>query len=333
MAVTIKDIAKVANVSHTTVSRALNDNPIIKKETRDRIKKIAEELNYVPNYNARSLVTDKSYNIGLFFSTIDVGTTPYFFYDTVNTLNQITKDKYNLVIKGIDNYSDFNLVNSKNFDGIILISQSEADNEFIYNVLDKKIPIVVLNRLIDNNKVINILFNEKTAAYNGVSYLIEKGHINIAHIQGKKGFKSTEERKLGYINALKDNNISINEEYIVEGNYNCKSGYMAMEQLLSLDNMPSAVFCGNDDMAIGAIKAIHKSGLNVPNDISIIGFDDNTFTKYMDPSVTSIKKDISGMNKRGAELLLKSINGENIKQMTEYMDTTLVIRNSVIDYK
>ncbi len=161
MQVTIKDIAKIANVSHTTVSRALNDSPFINEDTKLKIMEIAKELNYVPNYSAKSLVLNKSYNIGLIFTTISEVTSSSFFYETVSGVNSVIKENYNLVVRGIDDYKNFTFVNSKRFDGIILMSQSNSDNPFIYYLMDKKIPIVVLNRDIDESSIVNILSSDK----------------------------------------------------------------------------------------------------------------------------------------------------------------------------
>ena len=116
MSITIKDIAKLANVSHTTVSRALNNSPLINEDTKNKIKAIAEELNYVPNYSAKSLVLDKSYTIGLFFSSIVQGASPNFFFETIRGINSIIEEKYNLVIRGVDSYKDFSAINNKRFD-------------------------------------------------------------------------------------------------------------------------------------------------------------------------------------------------------------------------
>ncbi|SKA76471.1 transcriptional regulator, LacI family [Caloramator quimbayensis] len=329
MNVTIKDIARLAGVSHTTVSRALNNSPLIKDETKNKIKEIAQQLNYVPNLNAKNLVTDRTFNIGLFFSTLNIGTTPSFFNQTVKGVNSIIKDKYNLIIKGIDDYKDFNLVTSKRFDGIILMSQSEKDNLFIYNVIEKKIPIVVLNREIKCDSIICILTDDRIASKQAVNYLIDNGHKDIAIILGKEGFKSTEKRKQGYLDALMENKIFINNDFIVQGTYDFKSGYTAMEKLLSLPKVPSAVFCSNDDMAIGAMNAAFQMGLKVPDDISIVGFDDNSISQFLNPSLTTVNRHIEDIGREGAKMIIELIENCEANGMIKYMDAELVIRKSV----
>lgn len=329
MSVTIKDIAKLANVSHTTVSRALNDSPFINEETKNKIKAIAEQLNYVPNYNAKSLVLDKSYTIGLFFSSISQGTSPSFFYETVRGVNSAIEENYNLVVRGIDDYKDFTSINNKRFDGIVLMSQSDNDNAFIYHVLQKGIPLVVLNREVGESSLINILSDDKEGAFKAVKYLIENGHSDIAIIEGKEGFKSAIHRKEGFLKALIDNRISVNGEYMVKGKYDMKSGYKAMKELLNLQKVPTAVFCSNDDMAIGAIKAAFENGLVVPRDISIVGFDNIGFSEYATPALTTIKRPMEEVSILGGKKVIDLINNENNEGEKIYIKTELVIRDSV----
>ena len=329
MSVTIKDIAKLAGVSHTTVSRALNDSPLISQRTKAKIKTIAETLNYTPNYNAKSLVLDRSYNIGLFFSTITQGTSSSFFFEVVKGVNNVIHKGFNLIVSGIDEYADLNAINNKHFDGIIIMSQSTKDDYFIYNILEKKIPIVVLNREVPDAHVINILSDDRNGVQNAVEYLISEGHRDIALIEGREGFKSSYERREGFVQALINHNIPIRKDYIVEGKYDMESGYRAMNQLLSLTNIPTAVFCSNDDMAVGAIKAIVNEGLRVPEDISIIGFDDNIFSSFLTPALTTIKKPIEEISTKGAEKLLKLIDDKMLENERIYVPTTLQKRESV----
>lgn len=329
MSVTIKDIAKLANVSHTTVSRALNNSPYINEETKIKIKALAKELNYVPNYNAKSLVLLKSYVIGVFFSSISEGTSDTFFHEIITGINKVIDKEYNLVIRGIDDYKNYNLINNRNFDGIIVVSQSENDDKFIQTILEKNIPTVVINRYIEDNEVVNIMSDDTTGAYDAVTYFIKNNHKKIALIEGNKEFASSRYRKKGYLKALEDNNIPINEQFILSGKYNLESGYENMKKLLQLDNKPTAVFCSNDDIGVGAMKAISEKGLRVPDDISIIGFDDSKFCNYVKPTLTSVKKDSLTMSEYGGKNLLNIINNKEVNKDKVYIQSKLVIRQSV----
>lgn len=331
MSITIKDIAKLAKVSHTTVSRALNDSPLINEETKKKVKAIAKEMHYVPNYNAKSLVLHKSYTIGLFFSSISKGTSPSFFYETVRGVHSVVKDNYNLVVRGIDDYSDFSEINNKRFDGIVLMSQSDDDNEFIYYVWQKKIPLVILNRDVEGDFLINILSNDEEGAFKATKYLIDNNHKDIAIIEGKKEFKSSNKRKDGFLKALINNNLYINKEYMVRGDYNMKGGYGAMKKLLDLTKPPTAIFCSNDDMAIGAIKAIMEIGLSVPEDISIVGFDNIDFAEYSTPSLTTVKRPMEEISMIGGKKIVEIIDNKNYAGEKIYIKTELIVRDSVIN--
>lgn len=327
--VTIKDIAKLANVSHTTVSRALNNSPLIKEPTRKRILEIASQMNYTPNYNAKSLVMQKSYTIGLFYTSISNGTSPSFFADTLKGVNSVISQEYNLFVRGIDDYNDFSSINRQRYDGILLMSQSVNDNAFIYHVMGKNIPFVVLNRDIEENKIVNILSDDKEGARQAVEYLILNGHSDIAIIEGKTGFKSAQQRKEGYISAMIQHGIPIRPEYSVSGHYDMESGYRAMEYLLSLKDRPSAVFCSNDDMAIGAMNAIFAGGLKVPDNISVIGFDDIGFAQYTMPRLTTVKRPVEQISIEGAKKLLGLLNGNGQDKEKILANTELMIRDSV----
>lgn len=329
MSITIKDIAKLANVSHTTVSRALNNSPYINEETKSKIKALAKELNYVPNYSAKSLVLLKSYVIGVFFSSISEGTSDAFFHEIVKGVNKVMDKEYNLVIRGIDDYKNSHPIDNRNFDGIIIVSQSKNDDKFIQTVLEKNIPTVVINRFIENEGVVNIIPNDTKGSYDAVIHFIENNHKKIAMIEGNKEFESNKYRKNGYLKALYDNSISINEEFIISGRYNMQSGYENMKKLLELKDRPTAVFCANDDIGVGAMKAILEEGLKVPDDISIIGFDDSNFCNYVTPQLTSVRKDSLTMSQYGGINLLNIINNKEIYKEKLYIESKLVVRKSV----
>lgn len=318
------------NVSHTTVSRSLNDSTLISKETKEKVKAVARKYNYRPNVNARSLVLAKSYNIGLFFSTLQTGTTANFFLNSVRGVNSIIRGSYNLAVEAIDDLDDFHQISTRNFDGIIVMSQSPNDNEFIAHVLKENIPIVVLNREVVDQKVTTILSDDLTGAFNLTRYIIEQGHKEIALIEGKPEFRSTYKRKQGFINAHQEAGLRINEDYIIKGNYDLESGYAAMQIILELKRRPSAVFCSNDEMALGAMKAIKQRAISMPDEISIAGFDDMGFTAYLTPSLTTVLRPVEDMSKEGTQILLNKIENNKTEELGIInLDTKIVIRDSI----
>jgi LacI family transcriptional regulator len=329
MNVTIKDIARMAQVSHTTVSRALNDSPLINSETKEKIKQLAQELGYTPNFSAKSLVMDRSYNIGLFFSTIQTGTSAGFFYETVRGVNSVVKDGYSLVVRGIDDYEHYRAIHRKSFDGVIVMSQSAKDEPFLVHLDAAGIPHIVLNRKVTGLKAVNILSDDAHGSFMAVEHMIRQGHRRIAIIEGKENFHSTIERKDGYLKALEKYGIPRDSRYELRGNYDLRSGHAAMRKLLKLDPAPTAVFCQNDDMAVGAMKAVAEAHLQVPRDISVAGFDDSMFSAFLSPALTTVKRPIEEISRMGAAMLLECIELKRLVPDTIYLHTELVVRESV----
>lgn len=327
--VTIKDIAKLAGVSHTTVSRALNDSPLIKPDTKKKIKKIAAELHYVPNFNAKSLVNQKSYTIGVFFSSISHGTSSSFLVDVIKGINSVLDENYSIAVNGIDTLVHFDKIIPQRFDGIIVLSQSDTDNAFIYYIQQTGIPMVVLNRQLDDPAIPNVSANDQQGAEKAVDEAIKLGHKRLGYINGKNSFRSSAERKQGFLNSLLKANVTVRPDYLVDGDYSMESGFAKMNQLLTLSDPPSIVFCANDDMAIGALKACFSKNKKVPADISIIGFDDISFAQYSTPALTTIHKPIDIISNIGMQKLIALINGEKLKETQILVDTHLVKRESL----
>ncbi|OOM71845.1 putative HTH-type transcriptional repressor ExuR [Clostridium puniceum] len=328
MATTIKDIAKALGISHSTVSRALTGSRNVSEKTKEEILKSAKELNYIPNMSARSLKLDKAYNIGVFFSTISNGTSPFVFQTVINNVYKNIDKKYNVIVKGIDTYEK-NTINPKNYDGIVVVSQKVADDNFIEEILEKDIPLVVINRKVDFD-VINVFTDESVGTFKGVEELIKNGHKDIAIIEGIENFDSTKMRRKGYLEAFKEYNIKLNKNLVVNGDFTVKSGYQQAKRIIEKQEHFSAIFAFNDEMATGAIKALIEKGLNVPNDISILGFDGNEFGEFLSPTITTIKRPIGEIAKIAIDLLFKLINNSgNIDEKTIYVQSKLEIGNSI----
>jgi LacI family transcriptional regulator len=271
----------------------------------------------------------KSHTIGLFFTSISTGTSPSFFVDSLKGVNSVISQDYNLFVRGLDDFHDYSTINQQRFDGIILMSQSVHDNPFIYHAMQKEIPLVVLNRDIEEEGIMNILSNDTDGASKAVEHLVENGHRQIAIIEGIQGFKSTQMRKEGYQEALIGNGIPLQSDYCVRGNYDMESGYDGMEKLLSLGYPPTAVFCSNDDMAIGAMNAVFAKGLKVPEDISIVGFDDIGFSQYTTPRLTTVKRPVEQISILGAQTILSLVMGTSEKAKKIFTQTELIVRDSV----
>lgn len=327
--VTIKDIAKIAGVSHTTVSRALNDSPLIKSATRQKIQAIAEELHYVPNVNARSLVNQKNYMIGLFFSSIRQGTSSNFLVDTITEIHSVLEEQYTLSVQGIDEIEHLEQINFQRYDGILVMSQSDSDQAFIMELKKQDLPFVVVNRDLNDTQITNVVADDKKGVQSAIEYGLSLGHRAIGYIGGRADFRSANERRAAVIETLEKKQVKIIPDFFVSGDYSLASGFQQMAVLLSQEERPTLVFCANDDMAIGAMRALHAQGLQIPDAISLIGFDDAPLTAYLEPPLTTVHKPLKKMTKIGIELLLGAIAGQPDLQKKVEIPTHLVKRQSV----
>lgn len=305
MSITIKDIAKEAGVSHITVSRSLNNNPNVKANTKARVLEVAKRLNYTPNMNAKSLVLKRSFTIGLFFSSISVGTSPEIFYELVEKCNSDISKDYNIVVKGIDNLNSMNQIAHTNFDGIILFSQSSKDQVFVSEVIARKVPLIVMNKETLNTH--NIRFDEALGAFLVLNELLKNDHKEIAFLMGPEYASVTIGRLKGYEKALQDYQMKIEDCDLYYGDYTYDQGYKMATEILNKTYSITAMCCQNDDMAIGAMKAIREKGLRVPEDISICGYDGTKAAQLFDPAVTTIKRPITKGLDIGIQLLMDLI--------------------------
>lgn len=329
--VTIQTLAKKAGVSHTTVSRALNGSKLVKPETRKKILKLADEEGYVPNYSARRLVTKQSDIIGIFFTNIETGTSASFLMDVVEKVQQVLPDRYTLSINSIDEAMKNRKVSVQNFAGVIIISQSESDEPFIQFLIEQRIPTVVLNRSIDNNLIDNYAVNDFLGSKLATDYAIRMGHHRFALIKGIDAFASAHQRTAGFKQALAEAGIPFESVISKQGDYRPHSGNDLMRQILSSGHTPTCVICENDDMAVGAISACNDLGYKVPEDISLIGFDDMGYAKYLSPALTTVRKPTEKIVDVGVERLLRLISGNADRHRPEVkvFDPEIIVRASV----
>lgn len=327
--VTIKDIAKLAGVSHTTVSRALNDSPLIKEATKNKIRELAESLDYVPNLSAKSLVRQKSFMISLFFSSIDQGTSDSFLVEAIRAINEALPRDYILSVRGIDTLESLDFVDQHRCDGAIVMSQVDEDDLLIEKLLTKKIPTVVLNRQLQDPGIINISADDAKGVADAIRYAYQKGYRRFGILEGKSGFRSTKIRKQGFLETLQALDLPFNEAWAFQGDYSLASGQRAAEALLQMTERPELLFCSNDDMAIGAMNTCIEHGLKIPEELAFIGFDDIPFAKFTAPALTTIHKPVDQISRLGIKELIALISGEEPQQQQVLLDTHLEIRKTV----
>jgi LacI family transcriptional regulator len=289
-------------------------------------------MNYVPNFSAKSLVQNRSYNIGLLFSTFTAATSSHFFLETIRGVKSAMDPRFNLVVNEVESYHDFQSIDRRRFDGIIIMSQRDRDLPLIDYLVAHHMPIVLLNRLVEDKTIPNVLSDDRGGAYYAVSYLIERGHQATAIIQGCSGFYTARQRKQGYLDAMQAYHCPVPVEYCREGDYTMGSGYQAAHRLLDLSEPPSAIFCSNDEMAIGALRALSERGLEVPKDISVVGFDDIGMGAFTTPALTTVSRPLYEIGKLGATRLLERIDlrtHENVAAEPTLIPPKFVERESV----
>ncbi|EHK2327804.1 LacI family DNA-binding transcriptional regulator [Clostridium perfringens] len=333
----IKDIAKIAGVGVGTVSRVINNCPDVSEKTRRKVSKIIEKYNYVPNNNARLLKMNDTKNICVFVR----GVYNPFFSEIVNYIREeISKAGYFMILQqeeyknGTEEIkSMLSLIKENKLKGIISLGAQ------LYNIDTKlfneiKIPIVFTSAdvLKDNDidSISTIKVENRYSSYNGVKYLINKGHRNIAILLGDINDKGISiERFNGYKRALFEENFLVNKKYIKYGKYECKSAYEKTLELLEESKEVTAIFAISDLMAVGAAKAITDKGLRVGEDIALLGFDGMDMTKYYFPGISTIEQPKERLAKESINLLLDLINKKS-KNKNIVIETNLLERESTI---
>jgi LacI family transcriptional regulator len=334
--ITMKDIAEKANVSKATVSRVINRTDPVSQEVREKVEKIIEEYNYKPSSVARSLARSETKVIGLiipdianaFYSVLVEGIAGTAHQGGYNVFLCNTFRDHDLEIEFL------NLLEEKEVDAIILTTfySSKKQKDFISRF---KKPIVTINRKFtreDLSVVPNIDIDNFQGAYDAVNYLIKTGHKKIGILRAKDEDQTCIDRVTAYKAALKDHNLPIKECYIVGYDFHFESGYESMMDILTTQEQPDAMFCISDEIATGAIHAINDYGLKVPDDISVIGFDDIPLAKRYLPSITTVKQPIFEMGQAAAETIINLIAGTVKMSDVEdiILDHELVIRDTTI---
>ena len=327
---TIKDVAKLAGVTPAVVSRVINKDKTlnIKEDTRERINKAISELNYKTNLIAKSLRTKSSGTAAIvipdilnpFFHQMIKGAQNFFTNKDISLLLCDTNDDEALEKKYIETL--FN----QQIDGILFSTANY--NKDIAEYMEKfNINYVFVNRG-SNGKKLSVKADDQNGAKIATEHLISLGHKKIAHITGDIYTDTGFDRLTGFRNTILENNITLDPEYIVQGKYKENEGYLGAKKLLSLNNPPTAIFTANDLIAIGAIKAILEAGLKIPEDISIIGYNDIWVSSSINPPLTTIKSPLFDMGYFGAELLYNIIKGNEKKLKNIVLPVELIIRES-----
>ncbi len=333
MSVTINEVAKEAGVSITTVSRVLNNNYPVKKETRERIEKAIEKLNYIPNIMARGLITKKTSIIGV----VVPGITNLFFPTIVEAIEEnIRRKGYSIYLSNsqgdaVQEREAVENIISRQVDGIIIIDpRYENLRSSFYDDINKIVPVVIINGSPEGTKCNFVSYDEEVGTREAFEYLLSLGHKKVAFVRGHKSFSYDIKEKI-YRNIIKENGFDYcevidagrgNSIEVVDNTKNI------VESFLMRKEKPTAIFACNDLMAVGVLNACSKLKLKVPEDISVIGCDNTLIAHISNPKLTSIDIDMNEIGIRSAEELANIIENRERSRSKIIMDTKLVIRES-----
>ena len=330
---TINDVARLAGVSKKTVSRVINHSPLLNKETRQRVETVIKELGYVPNPQARGLALRRNSLVGLIH---DNPNAQMVLNVQQGILEALHDTEFGLVVRPVDRNSPLMLDDIRNFldrqrlFGVVLlppISENDALAR-LCEELDVRYARMGSAELDDPDHM--VASNDRQAVRDAASYLIEQGHRIIGLIQGPHGFRSAAERRLGFEDALADAKIKLPRSHVAEGNYTFESGIEAANRLLDLSPRPTAIFASNDEMAAGVVHVARQRGISVPEDLSVIGFDDTAIAAHIWPPLTTVRWPIMSMARSAALKLVGDVvdPDKEVDEPSMFL-STLIRRGSV----
>ncbi len=329
MEITIKDIAKMAKVAPSTVSRALNNKGRMSSATRERILRLARELGYHPNINAKGLATNRTGNIGIIIHKRHKPL-PGSFYDFYGTIiigveEEAGNRGYNFIFSSVDSEPVVpRCVRERRVDGLIIMG-CDISRDLILKLKDDGVPLVLVDHHIEG--VDSVAVDNTGGAYKAVEYLIELGHREIGFIAERLTDLSFEERFEGYRLALKERGLHYDPALVAEGFKRPDHGYVAMKKLLERAT-PSAVFAANDSTAVGAIRALKEEGFRVPEDIAVVGFDDGGLASQAVPPLTTVRVYREKMASAAAKRLVELIEDPDQSPVHLTLPTKLIVRES-----
>lgn len=328
---TIKDIARQLNISVSTVSRAIRNASDVNAETKKAVLSLVEELNYQPNQLALSLRNKQTHTIGVIVPNLD-----YVLSMMVRGIDEVALEAgYTVMICQSNESFGREILNTRRLldslvDGFIISVSSETKTfEHFKKIQEKQIPMVVFDRVTPELKAPSVRIDNEGGGMQATEHLIEQGYKRIAVLAGPKNLDISNRRLDGYLNALRKNNIKIDQDLIVHCDFNQDYAFFATEELLAMKKRPDAIFTISDRMAIGAMLAIKKKGLKMPQDIGLVGFNDEPLLSLLSPTISSVEQPSFELGKITAKLFIETMhNMEDRSPVEKMLKTKLHIRES-----
>lgn len=318
----IEDVAKEAGVSVVTVSRVINGVTTVRENNREKVLRAMKTLNYEPNHAARVLASGKTKVIGLTIGSLN----DTFLEGVVKAINAKLVDYgYVLALSVIPIGSDESfLFEKERVDGVILLCPTEEDR-MVKQLEEKDIPFVLIDNQ-DDHDVISVVVDNEQGGYDATSHLLDLGHEKIGHIGGPAIYLSSREREAGFRRALAERGIA---PFVVErGDFQMDDGFAIVKKWIDEKTLPTAIFAADDFIALGAMNALMVYGYRIPEDVSIIGYDDQVFASQYVPKITTVKQPEQAMGEKGVDLLMEQINVKGGQQKQIRLQPNVIIRNS-----
>ena len=330
----IKEIARLADVSVATVSRVINNSEKVKSATREKVQAVMQAHNYIPSATARDLSFQRSEVVAVIVPDLK---NP-FFYGLIEGITKVAeKNRFQVLIFNTSEdaekeYRVLTAVRERNVAGILITAagvRDERTGTILKEYQDMGTPVVLIDRFIDGGEVLDtVVADNESGSYEAVCELIRQGHERIAIIAGEKDYSPVYERELGYRRALRENGIKIREMYIAYGNQMADQSYKCMKHLMELKKPPTAVFCGNNMMSLGAMRYLIENNLHVGEDVAMIGFDDITVLNNLGIPLSVVDRSEKEMGIKAMEQLLRHLKHPGAEPVCVSVPTQLILRGS-----
>ena len=330
---TINDVARLANVSKKTVSRVINRSPLLNDDTRSRVETVIRDLGYVPNPQARALALRRNFLVGLIH---DNPNAQMVLGVQQGILEALQGTEFELVVRPVDRRSPAmlddirDLLERQRLYGVVILPPISENDELARLCADLGVRYTRMGSAQIDDPEHMVASNDREAVREATAYLVAQGHRLIGMVQGPEGFRSAAERRVGFEDALVNAGIKLPRSLIAEGNYTFESGISAANRLLDLSPRPTAIFASNDEMAAGVVHAARQRGISVPEDLSVIGFDDTAIAAHIWPPLTTVRWPIISMARSAAMKLVGDVIApDRPAESSSMFLSTLVHRASV----
>jgi len=333
--ITIYDLARELNISIATVSRALKDDPVVSKKTRKRIFELAEEMGYRSNHFARNLRNQRTDTIGVIVPRLN----SYFMSTVIAGIENVANSQgFNLIISQSSESADKEMASAKTMfnnriDGLLVSLSYETDDFSHFDMFFKKhIPVIFFDRVANHKNYPGVLIDNRKAACEATEHLIAQGCRRIVHLTASPRRNVYVDRMQGYKQALAEHQMDFKEEYIIIGNLSQEAGVNAAKEILAMNPLPDGIFVANDNCAVGCMMALRQAGIRIPEDMAVVGFNNDPVSKVIEPNLTTINYPGYEMGEVAARNLINHLNGTaNINSTnTILLRSELVIRASSV---